>query len=681
MKKVKVRHSPNKDKHTGAERKNNPKVKNPVVPPSSRKANKYFVLFFFICSVVLYGNTVLNKFAIDDEIVTHNELVKKGLKAIPAIFSTTYYNQVGNIGSESSDYRPIVKLTFALEYQFLGERPGMSHIINLLIYFCISCLLFFILKNILKKYNILFPFLITLLFMVHPVHTEVVASLKNRDEMLAFLCGLGTLWFVLKYAEKRKIRYVVSALVVFFIGYLCKSSILPFLLIIPLVLYFFTELPLRKYLPIIIAILVIGLIAQFGPRLFLPFIKSTSSFIENPLYFESSLWIRLGTAMMSLLFYIKILIYPYPLVFYYGFNMIPVTNLANIWVWISIVLYGGMLLFAVLKFREKHFLSFAILWYLIGIAMYSNLVVPVVGIVAERFVFLSSAGFCMAVVYAVFTLFRTNPKALTIEMDARLKILAVIILLTIPCTVLTISRNPKWKNLFTLYFNDIKHLDNSVHANIQYAGFLMRTVYTDPNFQTYGRVNEFKQQVIISHLRQALKLYPLNYQVLNDLGTVYLYMTSKPDSAVYFLKKAIDMDPDIQPAWVNLGMAYRQMGEYQKAIDCYNHILQINPNQIKAIIALSNVYYDMGDFNRAVSMNEEMMRKYPNLDMPYINIGNYYIREGDTVTAVRYWEQAAARNPSPEVCTRLNQLYRMRHDVEKADYYYQLSLKAIKQIH
>ena len=642
------------------------------VPRTTNKANRYFILTFFIFAFLLYGNTIFNKYAVDDNLVTNNELVQKGIKAIPDIFSSRYISQQGNVGSTVSDYRPVVKATFAVEYQLWGNKPGRSHAINILIYWALASLLFFILKRLFVHYNILFPFLITMLFMAHPVHTEVVASLKNRDELLAFLCGLGSLWFMLEYARTSRFYYVLLAVPVFFIGYLSKSSILPFLFLIPLVLYFFTTLPVRKIVPVFLVIVIVVFIAQVGPRLFLPPLERINSMIENPLYLEKSVWLRLGTGFVSLLFYLRILIYPYPLLYYYGFDMIPVTNLGNVWAIISILVYGFLFFYAMMKFREKHVLSFAILWFLVAIGMYSNIVFPVVGIVGERFVFNASLGFCIALVYFIFKIFRTDPKSLTIEVDTRIKIFAVILLLLIPYSVLSVSRNRDWRNLFDLYRADIKSLHNSSKANIDYAGFLMGTVYQDQNFLRTGSVNQLKYQVIVSHFRRGLELYPDNYQTTNDLGTVYLFMGKNYDSAVYFLRKAIAIDSTLQPAWVNLGMAYRELKEYPKAIACYEHILQVNPNQIKAIFALANVYNDLGEFDRAVKMNEDVMKNYPKLEMPYVNIGNYYMLRKDTVTAVNYWEKAAAINPSFELCVQLNTLYLLKGDDEKAAYYYRL---------
>ncbi|MEI6899622.1 MAG: glycosyltransferase family 39 protein, partial [Bacteroidota bacterium] len=273
---------------------------------NEKRANRFYIAFFFVLAFALYGNTCLNKWAVDDEFVTgpDNQLVHQGFKAIPKIFTTPYVNATGNIGSQSADYRPIVKLTFAIEYGLWGEKPGVSHGISVLIYFFISILLFFILKGLLKNYNVLFPFLITVIFIAHPIHTEVVASLKNRDEMLAFLCGLGALHYFLKFADTNHWKYFIYALVVFFIGYLSKSSILPFLAIYPLTLYFFKDMELKKFFWIVGGLIVVLFLAYFGPRLlFLHNVGRVNSYIENPLYFEKNFWIRTATAMMSLLFY------------------------------------------------------------------------------------------------------------------------------------------------------------------------------------------------------------------------------------------------------------------------------------------------------------------------------------------------------------------------------------------
>jgi TPR repeat protein len=646
---------------------------------SSRKANRYFILFIFIFSLILYGNTVLNKYSVDDNFVTgpKNELVNKGFAAIPKIFSSYYIDTKGNVGSQLSDYRPIVKMTFAIEYGLFKKlKPGVSHIINVLFYFWISILLFFILKRLLKNYNILFPFLITLLFMAHPVHTEVVASLKNRDELLSFLCGLGGLHFFLRYAEKKKIIYVIAALIVFITGYLCKESIIPFVALYPLVLYFFTDMKPKNFIWIFGLILLAGSLTYYIPHLFLPAPIHVNAFVENPLFMDKNLFIRTGTGMMTLLFYLRLLIFPHPLLFYYGYNMIPITGWGNIWVLISFILFLSLFIYAILKFREKHILSFAILYFFIAIAIYTNIVTPVVGIVGERFMFNASLGFIIALVYFIFMAFRTEPKSLTIEFSERAKIVVIIALLLIPCTAMTISRNRNWRNLYDLYSTDIKHLDKSFKANVEYAEFLSSWVYQDPTFQKNGAVNERLQLEIVTHFRRALKLYPDDYAALNDLATVYIRLTPKADSALGFLQKAIALRPELQSAWVNLAMVYHKENKLDSAILCYQKVLQINPGSMTAFFKIADLYFEKGDVGKAIHLNEDMINKYPDLDVPYFNIGYYFILSGDTTKAIKYFEDAAQRNPTYESCTNLSLIYKARGDFQRSEYYHGLAQEA-----
>jgi tetratricopeptide (TPR) repeat protein len=575
-------------------------VRKKVVKPfSQRRANRYFILFLFIITCLLYGNTLFNEYSVGDEHFTRDQTIEMGLKGIPAIFSSVGDMQKSPATGPGPVFEPIPKLTFALEYEFAGDRPGVSHAINLLIYFLLSATFFFLLKRILSRYNILFPFLITVLFMVHPVHAEVVASLRNRGEMLAFLCGCGALWYLLDYAETRGFRFLLFALLLFFTGVLCKPSIFFFVLIFPFVLRFHTGMPLRKLLPAFLLSLAVAGATLAATRILVPGMQFTGTYADNPLFTEQNLWVRIGTSFMALLFYMKILIYPVHLVFYYGYDMIQIVSVLNIWVLFSILVHGILLLFAIRKFRERHILSLAILWYLLAILPFSNLFFPVRGIVSESYVFAASAGFCMAVVYVIFALFRTDPRALTIEVDARIEIVTLLILLLIPSTLFTISRNTDWKNEASMYKADMDELGNSANANIAYADFLLSRAYSDPGYKRLARVDEKRQHEIISRLRRALRIYPENIDALNELARVYLEVAGRPDSSFLFLDKVITLDPSNLQALLSLGMTYRYLGDYRRSIATYEKILADHPGQTNAAAGLSNLYFEIGDFRKA----------------------------------------------------------------------------------
>ena len=141
--------------------------KQKIKPKSDTNPNKIkisgnikVVLFLLVLVFILYGNTIPNRYALDDEFVTYNNpQIKKGFKAIPEIFTTRYVNN----DRQSYDYRPVVKLSFALEYALFKENPHVSHFINVLLYFFVCVLLYIILKMLLHKYHPWLPLMIIIL--------------------------------------------------------------------------------------------------------------------------------------------------------------------------------------------------------------------------------------------------------------------------------------------------------------------------------------------------------------------------------------------------------------------------------------------------------------------------------------------------------------------------------------
>ncbi|MEZ5054780.1 MAG: hypothetical protein R2807_08505 [Chitinophagales bacterium] len=150
---------------------------------------KWFYFILILLAFVLYGNTIFNEYSLDDRlIVTENPYVQNGLAGIDDIFKSNYFQSK----DVTLDKRPVTVSTFAIEYQFFGANPHVSHFINVLLYALLLIVLFQTLKRVFKldTLHYLLPFLATILYAVHPIHTEVVASLKNRDELLVMLFGL-----------------------------------------------------------------------------------------------------------------------------------------------------------------------------------------------------------------------------------------------------------------------------------------------------------------------------------------------------------------------------------------------------------------------------------------------------------------------------------------------------------
>lgn len=214
-----------------------------VEKPININNNKYYIILLTIILLV-FGNTLFNGYNLDDNLVTQKHvLTSKGLSSINKIFSQSYYSNNADLGF---GYRPIVLLSFAIEHQFLGENAKTSHFINLILYAIAVLLLFKLFLSYTGEKGFLLAFLASILFAVHPIHSEVVASIKNRDEILAFLFLMLSALSIEKYLKKNSLLSLLSILFFFSIGMLAKKSIFTMIFILPIVAIILNKIALKK---------------------------------------------------------------------------------------------------------------------------------------------------------------------------------------------------------------------------------------------------------------------------------------------------------------------------------------------------------------------------------------------------------------------------------------------------
>lgn len=661
-------------------KKSKPLTPRPEKPANTRSwGNLPYYLVITAFAFILYGNTISNRYSLDDIYVTgKNPLTQQGIRAIPAIFSSYYINMNAEEGGQHNfGYRPIAKTTFAIEQELFGDNPHMSHFINILLYALTGMLLFQILHRLLKNYPILLPFLTVMLFLAHPIHTEVVASLKNREELLSFLGALLSLKYFLRFYDTGKKINILWGALFFGLGYLSKSNVMTFLAVIPLVFYFFTEVRPRQMLLIVIPVLLVMVAAVVIPRASLGEANRSMQFIENPLLMGATFAERLGTSMMVMLFYLQKLVFPHPLGFYYGFNMIPVTGLASPLVWLSLLFHLGLLGFALWKIREKHLLSFAILFYLVNISPFSNLIAKPTGIVAERFLYIASLGFVLALVYGIFRIFGLKAAKAQIPGKVKNYVVLIAMVMAIPAIAKTIDRNRDWEDELTLYAADMPYLEQSAKANFIYATNLRSSVVERLKSGVPRKQIIPDAQICIRHFKQATRVYPAYADAWNNLGESFLLLLNESDSAIQYFEKAVEHNPQFTAAYYNLGYTYQVTDQPEKAIPNYERALELQPYEIKAMSNLALLYQKTGQTEKAVALNEEIITIEPGLDLPYINLGTYAMRGGDAAKALEYFEQAIRINPNNfELNMRLRNYFQKVGDSVKADYYLDLARRS-----
>jgi len=627
------------------------------------------VLFGF--AFILYGNTMKNGYSLDDLYVTYNNpVVNKGIEAIPYILGSRYINLNAEEGGMMNfGYRPLTKVMFAVEHQLFGEDPATSHLINIILYALTLLVLFSVLRKLLHTYSVWFPFLITLLWAAHPVHTEVVASLKNREEIISFLLGLLAFRSYILYARTNSYASLAAGTLLFIFGGLAKPSTIPLLAAIPFAIYFFVNTDFKKIAAVTVSMVMISLAAIVLLNIYLPETNRPLLFFENPLLFEKNIFLRISTGMYGLLLYLKLLVYPHPLLFYYGYNTIPVVNFSNIGVIASIAIHFGLLIFAILKFRERHVVSFAILFYLIVISMYSNIIKSPAGIIAERFLYIASLGFSIALAFLLFRLLKTPvSKAPSNQQLAKVILVALVIL--IPFTARTIVRNKDWNSQLSLFSHDIKYLNNSAKANFIYATTLKTALIEQLGKDGNRTGTEPQVDKIISLLEQTVKVYPGYFEAWNSLGEMYAMMKNDQEKALAYFQKSTEAKPTYAAAWFNTGYAYQQKDDWPKAIESYRKAVELDTMDAKAVSNLAFCLNKTGQTDEAVNLNKRIIRLRPQMEMPYMNLAMYYYNRGDTSNAIKSLEDLVKAKPGAKRATGLlNRYYTSKGDTIKAAYY------------
>lgn len=341
--------------------------------------NVYFVpsTLFLLC-ILLYGNTINNGYAGDDVIITNNSYILKGFSAIKDIFdkgSLYGWNKTIYI----QQYRPLTLLCFMAENSLFGLNPHVSHLINVLLYAFTIVLLYLFLHKILKNYNPYIALAATLLFAFHPIHTEVVANVKSRDEILGFLFGLLSFYFIILHQEKKNKQYYFWSLAAFAVSIFCKENCLSFIAAIPLLLYFFTSLEIKKIIYKTIPFL--GIVAiYFGIRSQVLSSMAFSGQIpvwDNALMAANNSWDRTATSFVLMGMYIWKTIIPYPLSYDYSYNQIPIVSWYNLKPVFALLVCLILIGYMVWGIRKKSIFSFLIALFFITLFLSSNLVIKI----------------------------------------------------------------------------------------------------------------------------------------------------------------------------------------------------------------------------------------------------------------------------------------------------------------
>ena len=156
----------------------------------SNYPDRFWALVIFLLAFLQFSNTLTHDYAWDDAIViTENSRTQKGFSGIPE----QWQEHTRQTLEDFSGYRPLTLTSFNLDIGFFGKRPGPAHAMNVIYFGLLAMVIYFTLRKLFPDHHGYFALFVTLLFVVHPLHTEVVANIKSRDEIFVMLFGMLSL--------------------------------------------------------------------------------------------------------------------------------------------------------------------------------------------------------------------------------------------------------------------------------------------------------------------------------------------------------------------------------------------------------------------------------------------------------------------------------------------------------
>lgn len=121
---------------------------------------------------------------------------------------------------------------------------------------------------------------------------------------------------------------------------------------------------------------------------------------------------------------------------------------------------------------------------------------------------------------------------------------------------------------------------------------------------------------------KSLELDPDMTRAHLDLGNTYLQM-NQFKQAILPLSRAIEAQSSENPSvYNNLGYACAMSGQPERALNYYNHALQLRPDYLDAQLNLSNLLASQGKLDQAAARLEAILHNHPDCAKAYHNLGN-----------------------------------------------------------
>jgi tetratricopeptide (TPR) repeat protein len=525
--------------------------------------------------LLLYGRTLTYDFVNYDDydlVVMNTEFLSDPSNVFTAFTTHAFTSH----REESVYYRPVLLLTYFVDYAIWGTNPAGYHLTNVLLHAAAAITLFYLVVAILGAAGMggaspgpggragVTALFAALIFAVHPVQTESVAWVAGRNDALLGLLLLGSFQcYAGQYREGRRQSWMFPlSAILFAAALLTKESAIFFLPLYPLY-----ELTVRRetlervfsgknhlkastYLALAAAYLAIRY------KIFDAFIGAEELYGRIPL--DNRILMAPGLAFENLLF----LVWPSRLSVVHPIENVPWFDwpavLAAICACIAIVVV------VVLTFRRDTAVSWTVAWLAAGLVPLTN-VIPLAVPILEHRLYAVSAGFAVAVAVGAMKLLGPAPSGRSAGKAAGASIASPgVPLLVTACVVLaalTWVRLPVWANSEALWLDAIEKEPGGARSYFNLAGH-------------YFERRQFDRTAAL--LETYVKLRPDDFAGFSKLRQTYI-LAGRPMDAARVCRTLIERDPANPSRYIEAGILFEKLGISDSVVAVYEEGLAVNP--------------------------------------------------------------------------------------------------------
>lgn len=616
-----------------------------------------------VLGFIMYAQTTSYEYALDDKmVITNNQITRQGFEGISKYFqhdamdgfwASEYGIPVEELNDKSrvsgGRYRPLTLTTHSIEWALFGQNPGVSHTVNALLYGLLGLLIFMWLRALFKEEETdllkTVSFWATVLFLVHPLHTEVVANIKGRDEILSMLFAIFAAFKLTKGFDTKKSKEIWIGAGLMFLSLLSKESAAPMVGVVPVSLWIFRNSTVKEIIqvswqPLLLALLYILIRSSFvNPS------PSEPTELMNNAFVNANTSQKWATIFLTVAAYVKLLFWPNPLTHdYYPYHL-PFIDVEQRYAEMSHpAALLGLALTAILAIwslwgivkRKKS--AFGAIFFVATFILVSNLLFPIGVFMNERFMFMPSLGFAIAVVWF-------GKKLIGERQSMAVPVKGLLVVAIAGFAILTFGRNPAWRNDQTLALTDVKVSDGSAKAHMAAGDALLKRIREEKNQQKKNEmINEAFQ-----HLQTSLNIYPGYFPPLDLMAQVYFHSGNYMKSAKLY-KQCADRKPGKYQFVKNIiacASRLKQDEQYQKAVEVYDIALSVDPSNTDALQQGAEVYArNLGNVTAAKDMLERALSVAPNDPQILQKMGIVYAMSGNPGEAIGYFEKAMQLAPN-----------------------------------